>query len=261
MTPKKSRVVMEWKAQPRYLISTKSVHTDRRSLRLGCRMSCIWMTRCQFNSHYPYWVLWKNICHVSRSTVTESSAHVLNIRLYHHGHNPTTWPCRHFTTVRSEDAHQRYLQQIRELEEERVQLLGEVDQEHQFPSLHSNSTTFSKEDERRQDLEARFHFTQEDYQAWTNVPTKLPKHGTDPHSNLHVPEDNETLTHWDASKEQVTMVDVSSKNATQRHAVAQSIVLVPIEAMKVLMPEDKSTEIHGPKGPIFATARIAGEVT
>ena len=77
----------------------------------------------------------------------------------------------------------------------------------------------------------------------------------------NVIENNNNLTHWDSSKEEVTMVDVSSKKATLRNAVAQSIVTLPIEVLKALVPLENRTdlkEIQGPKGPIFATARIAG---
>ena len=51
-----------------------------------------------------------------------------------------------------------------------------------------------------------------------------------------------------------TMVDVGNKKITTRMAWAQSIVWVGKEIMDQL----KANDFHGPKGPIFHTAIIAG---
>lgn len=63
----------------------------------------------------------------------------------------------------------------------------------------------------------------------------------------------EKLTHIN-DKGNPTMVDVSSKQVTQRIAVAQSIVELGSE----IMAELKNGEIHTKKGPVFHTAIIAG---
>ena len=58
-----------------------------------------------------------------------------------------------------------------------------------------------------------------------------------------------------------SMVDVGEKKITRRVAVAQSRVIFPPEVMsafQMLDSKQSSGEMVGPKGPIFATARIAG---
>lgn len=61
------------------------------------------------------------------------------------------------------------------------------------------------------------------------------------------------LSHID-EKNRPTMVDVSSKNASDREAVARTIVSLP-DAVSVAIDGD---EIQSKKGPVFATAIIAG---
>jgi len=51
-----------------------------------------------------------------------------------------------------------------------------------------------------------------------------------------------------------SMVDVSEKEATRRIAKAEAIVHVPSD----LADRFANGELHGPKGPVFETARIAG---
>jgi len=208
------------------------------------------------------------------------------------------------TSINSQDdAHRQYLNQIRELEEERTQLLGQDPTNvHEFTSIldhnrhqvlvhglntHAPVDSDTEDDAQREsrllkeDLENRFQFTQEDYIAWTHIDKKQGVDGDEYHhsatqvfSNMNTlarrHEDNNddnanpSLTHWDSTKEQVTMVDVTSKLVTLRHATAQTILRLPQEVMEVLLPTitEGSTgtlkELQGPKGPIFATARIAG---
>lgn len=50
------------------------------------------------------------------------------------------------------------------------------------------------------------------------------------------------------------MVDVSTKPATAREAVARAVVEVPATVMEML----RDGELHSPKGPIFQTAVVAG---
>ena len=61
------------------------------------------------------------------------------------------------------------------------------------------------------------------------------------------------LSHID-EQNRPTMVDVSSKSATDREAVARSIVHLP-DVVSAVIDGD---EIHAKKGPVFATAIIAG---
>lgn len=61
------------------------------------------------------------------------------------------------------------------------------------------------------------------------------------------------LTHVD-SKNKPTMVNVGEKVATYRTATARSVIRLP-ESISSLFCDG---EISGPKGPVFATAVIAG---
>jgi len=85
------------------------------------------------------------------------------------------------------------------------------------------------------------------------------------------PNNNAVLTHLSKRGDAVSMVDVGYKNITRRSARARSIVVFPPEVMKALgLKEDDEkgenvinnnnnlSEVIGPKGPIIATARIAG---
>ena len=64
---------------------------------------------------------------------------------------------------------------------------------------------------------------------------------------------NSTLTHIDAGGN-AAMVDISSKQITKRTATAQSIVVLGNDIMQHLA----DNEIQTKKGPVFATAIIAG---
>lgn len=61
------------------------------------------------------------------------------------------------------------------------------------------------------------------------------------------------LSHVDASGSP-TMVDVSDKTVSQREAVAESFVWLPVDVREVFGDGDLATK----KGPVFATAIIAG---
>jgi cyclic pyranopterin phosphate synthase len=61
------------------------------------------------------------------------------------------------------------------------------------------------------------------------------------------------LSHVDAAG-RPTMVDVGDKSATERTATARSTVLLPAEVLAAL----DGDEIVARKGPVFATAIIAG---
>lgn len=66
-----------------------------------------------------------------------------------------------------------------------------------------------------------------------------------------------------------TMVDVSSKSITARSARAQALVIVPEHVMALVQPiqsgksssekhSSSSSEVYTAKGPVFATAIVAG---
>ena len=66
------------------------------------------------------------------------------------------------------------------------------------------------------------------------------------------------LSHID-EKGLPTMVDVGEKGVTRRSASARAVVDFPSEVMVQLKASSaQGTELVGPKGPIFATAVVAG---
>lgn len=70
----------------------------------------------------------------------------------------------------------------------------------------------------------------------------------------YAPASNEFFSHVSADGASVRMVDVGGKAATQRVAVAQTRVVFPPEVVEAF----EGKEWVGPKGPIFATAKLAG---
>jgi len=85
-------------------------------------------------------------------------------------------------------------------------------------------------------------------------------------STIGEDENNPIFTHLDKAGEEVSMVDVGDKVVSKRIAVARSSVLFPPEVMEAfgLFSDSgnntnvNTSEVIGPKGPIFATARLAG---
>lgn len=65
------------------------------------------------------------------------------------------------------------------------------------------------------------------------------------------------LTHLSEDGSTATMVDVGHKSITQRTARAQTTVILPPEVIEALHLKTRD-EVVGPKGAVFATARIAG---
>jgi MoaC family len=70
----------------------------------------------------------------------------------------------------------------------------------------------------------------------------------------HAPTSDEFFSHVSADGASVRMVDVGGKAMTQRVAVAQTRVVFPPEVVEAF----EGKEWVGPKGPIFATAKLAG---
>lgn len=64
-----------------------------------------------------------------------------------------------------------------------------------------------------------------------------------------------TLSHVDEKTGAPTMVDVSAKSVSARTAVASARIWLPDNVMKLL---DTDGEMRSAKGPVFATAIIAG---
>jgi cyclic pyranopterin phosphate synthase len=67
-----------------------------------------------------------------------------------------------------------------------------------------------------------------------------------------------TFTHLSSQGDSATMVDVGHKEVTRRTAKARSSVVFPPEVMDAFALSPGGAEMVGPKGPIFATAKLAG---
>ena len=131
--------------------------------------------------------------------------------------------------------------------------------------------------------EARFEFTQEDMAAW-GKPTPeatdmqnileqvaLERQKEDDYTQsaslspqtsateeeINATEDHhESFSHVSTDGSSVHMVDVGHKAVTQRTAHARSEVWLPPDVLEAFLQSKE--ELVGPKGPIFATAKIAG---
>ena len=72
---------------------------------------------------------------------------------------------------------------------------------------------------------------------------------------------HEAFSHVSRDGQSIHMVDVGPKKVTTRIATAQSKVFLPPEVLQAFHLKDEggdTAEMVGPKGPIFATAKLAG---
>jgi hypothetical protein len=152
--------------------------------------------------------------------------------------------------------------------------------------LFSNDDTSSDEQhrlfkEQMEDLvserEAIFGFTEKEQDAWSNMSQH--KHEASFLEQVEQARSMETktldtadgpkdpsswnyprLTHLSEDGKAVHMVDVGAKSVSRRVAVAQSIVVFPPEVMEAFETTGAGADgdLIGPKGPIFATAKLAG---
>jgi len=108
--------------------------------------------------------------------------------------------------------------------------------------------------------DALYGFTDNDLQAWgqpnnaTIAPEQL--------QQIETARDQRTqdmpFTHVSSDGSSVHMVDVGAKEVTRRTAKAQAKVVFPPEVMDAFFATEDGSEMQGPKGPIFSTAKLAG---
>ena len=168
-------------------------------------------------------------------------------------------------------------EQLSDWKSEQTQVFGETLADHD-PSNPSNDNT---------DLDARedrFEFTAEDFEAWgkpnpeasdmkkilEQVALERAKEDAyaksaslSPQANNNVSgspsgdDHHESFSHVSGDGSSVHMVDVGHKAVTTRTAHARSEVWLPPDVLEAFLQTD-GEELVGPKGPIFATAKIAG---
>jgi hypothetical protein len=165
----------------------------------------------------------------------------------------------------SSTSHANFLQQVKELNEERRALFGFTNEEEiawGSVKIHSSTLMDAVQEARRQDATAKPTDTvSPDYRQEKAVEQAYDTASFPPKSlyaQLHqdnIPETEKLFSHVDAGNS-VTMVDVGSKPVSRRTARAQSKVVFPPEVMAAF--ELRGEELIGKKGPIFATAKLAG---
>ena len=193
--------------------------------------------------------------------------------------------------------HQLYLQQIQELELERVSLFGdaEVNKSDSHATIEIDNTAkpeYAAEDvspnipivdeSMKLDREALFAFTADERLAWSQVVVQSSSSmdqsvdgiardikqnkSSAPRGQHPLLDAPATFTHLSSNGQNVQMVDVGSKAVTHRTATAQSVVVFPPEVLLAFGTQHVDDDMNvttrkewmGKKGPIFATAITAG---
>ena len=165
---------------------------------------------------------------------------------------------RPFTTTDSKepsgaDQHLLFEQQMEDMKAEREALFGFTEKDHNAWSNangHKHDASFMEivdQARRNEDLKA------------SGVETPLFQSPAEYDEIPNLTETtSKTLTHLSSDGKDVRMVDVGSKEVTRRIAVAESKVVFPPEVLEMFSTDSSGNEMVGPKGPIFATAKIAG---
>ena len=149
----------------------------------------------------------------------------------------------------SEEQHRLFQQQMQQLKEEREALFGFTDEDHNAWTNAANtkhdSSFLEAVDQARNDAQS------EKIQNEQEVQSSVPEQSSGGQGDAG-------LSHLTVDGKSVHMVDIGAKKATKRVAVAQSKVVFPPEVLQAFAATKDSDDLVGPKGPIFATARLAG---
>jgi len=128
--------------------------------------------------------------------------------------------------------------------------------------------------------DAAFSFSEEEKSAWTNNDAgtkqtesshmhRIREHLREASSHHHdevtkgdTPQSASSspspFSHLTPQGDGVSMVDVGHKTSSRRVALARSVVVFPPEVLSAFRMSSSNSEMIGPKGPIFETAKIAG---
>lgn len=170
-------------------------------------------------------------------------------------------PCRSFASNKDEEYHKMYKEQLQELQEEREAIYDFSKEE-----IHHWSTSVSMKSKNYGETTimgtmATLQETIEKLQGGatnnSNDAISIDEGG----SSLTSEVDGSTFTHLTTatSGSKATMVDVGDKVVTRRTAKARTKVCFPPEVMSAFASYGGTkSEVIGPKGPIFETARLAG---
>lgn len=150
----------------------------------------------------------------------------------------------------SEEQHRLYQEQMQELKDEREALFGFTEDER---NAWSNATEHKHE----------FSFLEKIEQARAQQMSQKKDHIAELSSRVNGPPEAELpyrgLSHLSKDGTSIHMVDVGRKTVSRRTATAQSRVVLPLEVIEAFAVDERGNmDLVGPKGPIFATAKLAG---
>jgi len=194
--------------------------------------------------------------------------------------------CRYFSTSSGsnseddkynnpDDPHAMYKEQMEQLKLEREEMFGfSEDDEKAWSSVGSSGTDqlpqslmqqieWAREEEQRTTVESPTEMLTsaplaQKLTATTNNTTNSGTQPTGKNNNGDLYQPLHGLTHLSEDGSSVRMVDVGGKAVTQRMARAETRVVLPPEVVAAFQQSKQENELVGPKGPIFATAKIAG---
>lgn len=153
------------------------------------------------------------------------------------------------------EAHRLFEEQMRDLQEEREILFGFTEADRSAwtnagGSAHRHEPSFLQEiDSARHSALKRNDATD----PTVSVPTAV---SNDEDADLPSTPTASSFSHVSSDGSSVRMVDVGAKSVSHRTAVAQSRVVFPPEVVQAF--QIQGSDLVGSKGPIFATAKIAG---
>ena len=197
-------------------------------------------------------------------------------------------------TLHGRDLHALYEEQMKEIQSEREAVFGPEDggsstqslaetarpylnhpesdksagrqEDIRSAPLYTSPTATCSEENGKIEREARFGFTDDEREAWSNANNHTPRSTQALNERIkrqlnridESPSEDESgpFSHLNAQGDGVSMVDVGNKAVTRRTAVARTRVTFPKEVMSAF--QISQSELIGPKGPIFETAKIAG---
>ena len=170
----------------------------------------------------------------------------------------------------SSDSHAEYMKQLQELQDERQELFGFTqEEEYAWQNVKVHSSVLLEEVKKARQsshVHATPHhpvdYRQEEAIECTSSSSSFPSK-TSVISRKHNDSENDddddaVFTHLDQDNLSVNMVNVGHKPVTKRTARARTKVVFPPEVMAAFDLVSHPNDLVGPKGPIFATAKIAG---
>lgn len=181
--------------------------------------------------------------------------------------------CRSFSSSKNnnnddspEETHVDFMTQMQELNDERQALFGFTKEEEdawQNPKVHSSVLLDAVENARQSQSskDACHHnadYRQEEAVECTEDLDSFPSSSrlVDTNHKDNEKDENPLFTHLESDNKSVNMVHVGQKQVTSRRAKARTSVKLPPEVMAAFSTQ--KDELVSPKGPIFATAKIAG---